>query len=54
MEEIWGAKRESDTNEGSIIIFREKVSIKSLPKGDRKREREKKKETETEQEWSER
>lgn len=56
--ELWkrkksgGAKRESDANEDSIIIFREKINIKSLPKRNRKRER--KKEAETEQEGSER
>lgn len=41
VEEIWRAKRESDANEDSIIIFREKININSLPK--RNREREKKK-----------
>lgn len=42
MEEIWRAKRESDRSEGSTIIFREKVNIKSLSKRGRKKEREKK------------
>ena len=41
MEEIWRAKRESDANEDSIIIFREKININSLPKRNRERERKK-------------